>query len=51
MSAEKDLPMVRREKPGAGSSLTVMGGMIGQLRLGAQAKWRVRAAREASAPL
>lgn len=44
MRAEKDLPMVKRGKPGAGSILAVMGAMIGQLRLGAQEKGRVRAA-------
>lgn len=51
MSAEKDLHIVKREKPGPGSTLAAMGGMTGQLRLGAQAKWKVRAAREASVPL
>lgn len=44
MSAEKDLHTMEREKPGPGSTLAVMGGMIGQLRLGAQAEWRVWAA-------
>lgn len=44
MSAEKDLHTTKREKPGPGSTLAVMEGMIDQLRLGAQAKWRVKAA-------
>lgn len=51
MSAEKDLHPMKREKPGAGSTLAVMGAMIDQLRLGVQAKWRVRAAGEPSIPL
>lgn len=46
MSAEKDLPTLRRKKPSPGSALAVMGGQARQpcLPQGAKAAWRVRAA-------